>query len=191
MRNVILVAHTTVDGFLSGSNGELDWMTHDPQMDADLWYEQRDAVDLMLVGRKAHHGFEAHFGAHVADPNSPAELVEFSRWMLDTPKVVFLRTLAAAALSPSARLAEADDIPTEVASLKVQQGKDMVIFGGVSTVRQFIQHGLIDEYIFKIHPAAIGAGQSAFADLRGKVNLEMVESRAYDSGVNVLRYRPA
>ena len=190
MRKVILVVNTTLDGYMAGLNGELDWMVYDPRVHAEAWIELRDRIDTMLVGRKAHQGFESHFREQATAPDSPPDLVEFAHWILDTPKVVFSRTLSAADLSRSARLA-ASDIPDEVAALQRQPGKDMLIFGGVSMVQAFIRHGLIDEYWFKVHPVALGAGLPIFTDLKDRVSLALTHTTAYDSGLVTLRYRPA
>jgi hypothetical protein len=86
----------------------------------------RERVDTMLVGRNTHVGFEQHFGASAEDPASPAGLVDFSRWMVDTPKVVFSKTLTE--VSPVPRIAI--DVPTEVAALKAGSGRDIVAFVG-------------------------------------------------------------
>jgi dihydrofolate reductase len=190
MRKVIPVVNTTLDGYMAGQGGELDWMVHDPLVHAEAWMELRDTVDTMLVGRKAHQGFESHFREQATAPDSPADLVEFARWVLDTPKVVFSRTLSVADLSPSARLAAAD-IPEEVASLKQQPGKDLVLFGGASTVQSFVRQGLIDEYWIKLHPVAIGAGLPVFADRKGRAGLTLTHSKAHGSGILTLRYQPA
>ncbi len=66
----------------------------------------------------------------------------------------------------------------------------MVLFGGVSTVQQFVQHGLVDEYWIKLHPAALGAGQPLFTDLRQRANLSLAQSKGHDSGIVTLRYLP-
>ena len=92
MRKVILVVNTTVDGYMAGPGGDLDWMVFDPQMNYEAWVDLRFAVDTILIGRKTYQGFESTFREQAADPGSPAELVEFASWMLDTPKVVFSRT---------------------------------------------------------------------------------------------------
>lgn len=190
MRKVILFVNATIDGYLAGPDGELDWMLtrHDPVMNAEFTDAVRERVDTILTGRNAYQGFEENFRAQAADPASPPGLVEFSNWMINTPKVVFSRTLSA--VSESSRLATAD-IPAEVASLRRQPGKDMVLFGGSTTVQQFVQHGLVDEYWIKLYPVALGAGQPLFTDLSPSANLKLVYSKAYDSGILTLRYEPA
>lgn len=189
MRKVILVVNMTVDGYMAGPGGELDWMVLDPLMNQEVWADLRGAVNTILTGRKTYQSFEAAFREQASHPDSPDGLVEFANWMIDTPKVVFSRTLSTLE-SKRARLAEAD-IPDEVASLKQQPGKALVIFGGASTVQSFVQHGLIDEYWIKLHPVAIGQGLPVFPDLEDKVGLTLTDSTAYDSGVLTLRYRSA
>jgi dihydrofolate reductase len=188
MRKVILSVNVTIDGYLAGPAGELDWMLPDPEMNKTLTDELRAEVDTILSGRIAHQAFDANFRAQAADPASPPDLVDFANWMIDTPKVVFSRSLSTA--GAGARLATAD-IPGEIASLKAQPGKGMVLFGGVSTVQQFVQHGLVDEYWIKLYPSALGAGQPLFTDLKQRANLSLVQAKAHGSGIVTLRYLPA
>lgn len=190
MRQVILFVNTTLDGYMAGPNGELDWMVADPQMNLEFTLDLRRAADTIVTGRKFYQGFETAFREQAADPNSPAELVEFANWMIETPKVVFSRTLPAGELSESARLAEAD-IADEIAALKRQPGTGLVLFGGVETVQSFVRHGLVDEFWIKIHPVAIGRGQAVFADLKDKVGLRLTHSKAHESGILTIRSRPA
>ncbi|MDP9363926.1 MAG: dihydrofolate reductase family protein [Chloroflexota bacterium] len=189
MRKLILVVHTTLDGHMAGPRGELDWMVHDPRMNHEIWLDLRDSVETMLAGRNAYEGFEAHFRQQATDPESPPDLVDFATWIIYTPKVIFSRTLTSLR-STTSRLAEAD-ISDEVASLKWQPGKDLVLFSGVSTVQSCVRHRLIDEYWIKLHPVAIGRGQTVFPDLGDRAGMTLIGSKTYDSGIVVLRYRPA
>jgi len=84
MRTVILVVNTTPDGYMAGPGGELDWMVVDPLVHQEVWVELRGAVDTILTGRTTYQGFEATFREQAANPDSPAGLVEFATWMLDT-----------------------------------------------------------------------------------------------------------
>jgi dihydrofolate reductase len=149
----------------------------------------RAEVDTILARRTGYQAFEAHFREQAADPASPAGLVEFANWMIDTPKVVFSRSLSTLD-NPSARLADAD-IPDAVASLKRLPGKGMVLIGGVSTVQQFVRHRLVDEYWIKVYPFALGNGQPVFTDLVDRARLSLVNCKAHHSGILTLRYQPA
>ncbi len=184
MRKVIAYVNLTLDGHLAGPAGELDWMTPDPAMNIALSDELRSRVDTILTGRNFHHGIEQNFRAQATDPASPAELVDFATWMISTPQVVFSQSLTEVA-APH-RLA-GDDLAGAVKELKALPGKDLVLFGGVSIVQQFVREGLVDEYWTKLYPTAIGAGQPMFTERR---ELELVENKAWESGILTLRHVP-
>lgn len=93
MRKVILYINVTLDGFIAGPNGELDWMLPDPDLNFELSNAMRERVDTIFTGRNFYHGIEHHFRVEAADPTSPPELVDFAKWMIDTPKVVFSSSL--------------------------------------------------------------------------------------------------
>jgi dihydrofolate reductase len=186
MRSVIAYVNLTLDGHLAGPAGELDWMSFDPEMNIALSDAMRSRVDTILTGRNFHHGIERNFRAQAADPASPAELADFATWMISTPQVVFSRSLREVA-APH-RIA-GEDLAAEVAELKALPGKDMVLFGGVSIVQQFVRAGLVDEYWIKLYPTAIGAGQPLFTQRR--TELRLVESKAWESGILTLHYVPA
>jgi dihydrofolate reductase len=184
MRKVIVYVNLTVDGHLSGPDGELDWMDPNPEMNQEFSDELRARVDTMLVGRNAYLGFEQHFGASAADPASPPALVDFSKWMVETPKVVFTSTLTE--VSPVSRIGT--DVVAEVAALKAAEGGDIVAFAGVTLVNSLVEHGLVDEYWIKLCPTAIGEGRPLF---RARTPLALVDAKAWDSGTLTLRYVPA
>ena len=189
MRKVILAVNVSLDGYLEGPGGAIDWWTPDPEMNVEFTADLRADVDTMLFGRKAYHALNAAFSQQATHPDSPPELVDFATWMLDTPKVVFSRTRSDL-LSPNDRLAGAD-IPEEVATLKQQPGKGLVLFGGSSTVQQFVQHRVVDEYRLKVYPVALGAGEPLFTDLKDRAGLALTHTKSYDSGIVTLRYQAA
>ncbi|MFC4948744.1 dihydrofolate reductase family protein [Pseudonocardia sp. GCM10023141] len=79
----------------------------------------------------------------------------------------------------------------EVAAVKQQAGRGLVLFGGVEIAQQFVRLGLVDEYWIKVYPVALGTGQPLFTELKDRANLMLTHSRAYPSGIHTLRYRPA
>jgi len=185
MRKVVRFVDTSLDGFMGGPDGELDWMVQDDEVDKEFTTGLRESVDTILTGRVAYQSFEAFWPAAATDPSSPPDLAELANWMLDTPKVVFSNTLDLVGMKGS-RLAEAG-IAEEVARLRREPGKDMVVFGGARTVQEFIRLGLVDEYRMKVHPVAIGSGLPVFKD---RVGLTLVRSKTYRSGVLGLYYEP-
>lgn len=185
MRRVVLFVDTSLDGFMGGPDGGMDWMVPDDEVDKEFTTGLREDVDTILTGRVTYQSFEGFWPAAATDPSSPPDLVEIANWMLDTPKVVFSNTLDKVEMKNS-RLATAGSAE-EVAKLRQEPGKDMVVFGGASTVQEFIKLGLVDEYRMKVHPVALGGGLPVFKD---RVRLTLTRSKPYRSGVLGLYYEP-
>jgi len=105
-----------------------------------------------------------------------------------TPKVVFSRTLRNATWRNSRLVHELN--PRQVASMKSQPGKDMIVFGSGSIVSQLTQHALIDEYQLVVSPIFLGSGRSLIADLSKSLRLDLLEAKRFQSGNVMLRYAP-
>jgi dihydrofolate reductase len=187
MRKVILFMHVSLDGFVCGPHDEMDWTTmNDDQIGKFLIPDLQKTVDTMLVGRVLYQGFEQYWPSVPENPKSPAELIEFAHWMADTPKVVFSNTLEEVNWKNSS-LAKADPTAT-VQQLKKQPGGDMVIFGGAMLAAHFVKNNLVDEYRIKLEPVALGKGKSLYKDIADRINLKLINSKAFDSGVTGLYY---
>ena len=177
----------SVDGFVAGPNGELDWMTWD--MDEKIGRridEITDSCDTILLGRKMTDGFVTHWEKAMEKPDGPEH--EFAKKMVDYPKYVFTKTLDE---SPwrNTKLAKGD-IVEEVNSIKEQGGKDVVVYGGASFVSSLIKHDLIDEYYLFVNPTAIGKGMRIFTDLGKVFRLRLLDATQYECGITVNRYVP-
>jgi dihydrofolate reductase len=190
MRKVILVLNTSLDGFLCGPAGEMGWMVDDEEMDNDFTTAIRERADTILVGRKTYESFEAAWPARAADPSgfSP-QLAVFSRWMVETPIVVFSHDRPPLGMS-NARLATRP-LGEEIAELKTGAGGDLMLTGGASTVAEAVRLRLVDEYWFKVMPVAIGRGLPVFGRVEHPADLTLVWSKVYPSGVLGLRYETA
>ncbi len=188
MKKLKLQMQLSVDGFVAGPNGEMDFMTWD--MDDRLKNyinDVTDSVDHILLGRKMTDGFVSYWESVVADPANTQ--FPFAKKMVDIPKVVFSKTLDKSIWNNTV-LAKGD-ISEEVSKLKKQSGKDIIVYGGSNFVSSLIKQNLIDEYILFINPAALGKGMGIFNGLNSKLNLSLIESKAYDCGIVVIRYKPA
>jgi dihydrofolate reductase len=188
MRKIILFMHMSLDGYIGGSHGELDWVTMtDTAMDKELISNLLETVDTMILGRVLYQGFQSAWPAIAADPQSPKDLVDFANWIENTPKLIFSKTLTGTNWKNSKIISvkENADIVKEVEELKKQDGGDIVLFGGTQTAQTFADLDLIDEYRFKLEPIALGAGKVLF---KNKKPLKLVSSKAYSSGVITLSY---
>lgn len=187
MRKLILFMHVSLDGFVCGPNNEQDWMTMDDhEMGEFMASDFQKTVDTMLVGRVLYEGFASFWPTVPAMPNTPPELVDFAHWMINTPKIVFSKTLQTVDWTNS-RLAQ-HDLAEEVAQIKQQPGGDIIVFGGASLVAALAGQNLIDEYRIKLEPIILGTGKPLFALINDRVKLKLTRSKAFSSGVVGLYY---
>ena len=189
MRKLTVTMWQSLDGFISGPNGEMDWITS--RYDAEMGeYEGGviDTVDTLLLGRITYASFA---GAWPSVPDNPAVSEEeraYARRLNAMTKVVFSHTLAKAEWQNS-RLVRGD-IEGSVRALKQESGADILIYGSASIVRQLTDMRLIDEYQLLIYPLALGNGLPLFAGLERRAELKLVCSRIHHSGVAELTYQP-
>jgi dihydrofolate reductase len=173
----------SLDGFIAGPTGEIDWSAPDEELHR-FHNEQAREVGVELCGRRL---YEVMLYWETADENPSAaeHELEFARIWQQLPKIVFSRTLEK--VEGYARLA-GDGGVEEVARLKEQPGKDLAV-GGAGLASTFIKLGLVDEYRLFVSPVVLGGGTLFFPPLEERVELELVETRTFASRVVYLRYR--
>ena len=177
----------TVDGYVAGPNGELDWMTFTwDDKGRDLVNELTDTSDTILLGRKMTDEFVNYWTSVLDNPESP--YYAFARKMVNIPKVVFSKTVKKS-IWANTTVANGD-LVEEVEKLKKQAGKDIIVYGGASFVSSLIKNNLIDDYHLFINPVALGKGMTIFGDLEEKLNLEFVDAKGFSNGKVVLHYQP-
>ena len=149
----------TLDGFMGGPAGEMDWMNMDWDDELNQYVQAlTDPVDTIVLGRKLAEGFIPYWASVAANPEDPQ--VAAGKKFTDTSKVVFTRTLDESAWSNTV-LAKGD-LAAEINSLKNKDGGDIIAYGGATFVASLIEQGLIDEYHLFINPTAIGNEISPF-----------------------------
>jgi len=184
MRKLKLQMQITVDGFVAGPEGQLDWMTFD--MDEKLLSfinHLTDTSDTILMGRKMTEGFVNYWEHVVSQPDSPE--YAFARKMVDMPKVVFSRTVDRVA-GQNVRVERAP-VADAVNQLKGRAGRDIIVYGGASFVSSLLEHRLIDELNLFVNPVAIGKGMRIFSE---RTPLKLAASVDYASGIVVHTYQP-
>ena len=185
MRKVKLQMQMTINGYVGGLNGENDWMTWNPD-DEFIGFLNAllDTSDTLLLGRKTAESIINHW-ENEADKN-PAH--PFAKKIADISKVVFTKTLNESTWN-STTLAKGN-FAEEIADLKKQNGKDILVFGGADFVSSLIKEGLIDEYHLIINPTAMGNGMTIFNSLDGIQKFTPIESKLYSGGKTVLSFKP-
>ena len=143
-----------------------------------------DNSDTLLLGRKLADGFIKHW--EKAADNNPA--LPFAKKIAELPKVVFSKTLDQATWN-NTTLAKGN-LAEEIAGLKKQTGKDILVFGGAGFISSLIKEGLIDEYHLTINPTAMGNGMTIFNSLDSIQKFTPTQAKLYSSGKTVLSYKP-
>ena len=142
------------------------------------------SFDTILLGRKMTDLFISFWSDVIGKPDDP--WYEFAKKMIETPKVVFTKTLNKSKWI-NTDLATGD-LTDEIIKLKSRDGKDMIVYGGASFDSSLIKLGLIDEFLLFINPVAIGNGMTIFRDLNEIQKFNMVKSIAFDCGIVLLHY---
>jgi len=189
LRKIIVSMRVTLDGFIAGPHGEMDWMEEflDEAL-ANYESELQKTVDTTLFGRVTYEGFESYWPKVALDPASPKGLVEYANQLNAMRKIVFSKTLSRVEWNNSILVKEI--VPEEIIKMKQEPGRDMVIHGSASIVRTLTNLGLIDQYQLLVFPVVLGSGKPLFQDILHKVKLSLVNTKTHPSGVVVLTYQP-
>ena len=176
----------TINGYVAGPNGENDWMTWNPDDELIAFMNSLiNSSDTLLLGRKTADGIINYWeNALDKNPDTP-----FAKKIVDIPKVVFTKTLDKSTWNNTS-LAKGN-LAEEIANLKKQNGKDIIVFGGAGFVSSLIKEGLIDEYYLIVNPTAIGNGMTIFNSLDRMQKFSPIESKLYSGGKTVLSYKPS
>lgn len=177
-RRIILDLAVTLDGFIEGKNGEVDWCIMEPDMGFTNFLNQ---IDTILYGRKSYDLWGQYI-PKTKDSDSEKEI-----WGLvhSKEKYVFSRTQKEA---DNRAIFINENILEEVNKLKNKPGKDIWLYGGASLITTFINLGLVDEFRLSIHPVILGEGKPMFIDIKQRLNLKVVNTKTFSSGVVQLIY---
>jgi dihydrofolate reductase len=183
MRKLIYSMTTSLDGFIAGPGGEIDWSPPDEEL-FRFHTDRTRELGGHLLGRRLYETM-VYWETAEEDPSVGAPALEFARIWKALPKVVFSRSLEA--VVGNTRLVR-DGLAEEVARLKAEDGKD-VGAGGAALAASLTRLGLIDEYRIFVRPIVLGAGTPYFPSLEWRLDLELIETRTFGSRVVYLRYR--
>ncbi|WP_420128048.1 dihydrofolate reductase family protein [Longimicrobium sp.] len=181
MRKVVLCDMISLDGCYEGP-GEgwqaLDWHRADDAWEA-YGIELLRAADALLLGRRTYEGFAEFWSAQTG---------ELARLLNDIPKVVFSTTLERAEWNNSRLVRQ--NAAEEVARMKAEDGKNLLIFGSADFAATLTRERLIDEYLLGINPVFLGVGRPFFAPGEARLDLELLGTRTFASGIVVLSCAP-
>ncbi|MEO5595279.1 MAG: dihydrofolate reductase family protein [Chitinophagaceae bacterium] len=185
MRKITLLLHTTLDGFVAGPNGEMDWIKIDSEI-FDLVGNLTNDADTALYGRVTYEMMDSYWPDAGSQPNATKHDIEHSRWYNKVNKVVLSKTLKSNEANKLAVIA--GNVLHEIEKLKSQPGGNILIIGSPGAAHSLMEHNLIDEYWLFVNPIILGKGIPAFAKIMNKVILQLVTGKVLSCGVTALQY---
>ncbi|MGW5467916.1 dihydrofolate reductase family protein [Streptomyces chartreusis] len=184
MRRVTYSMNVSLDGYIVGPDGGMDWGAPDEEV-FRFWIEDVRELGFHLLGRRLYEAM-LYWETAGQDPSLDAPRLEFAALWKGLPKVVFSNTLSA--VEGNARLVSGD-VAKEIERLRAEPGEGDIAIGGAALAAEVAAAGLIDEYQLMVYPVLLGGGISFFPQQESQVDLELVETRSYNSRVVYLRYR--
>ena len=185
MRNLIFFMHTSLDGFVAGLQGELDWIRIDDEM-FDFVATMTDKADTALYGRVTYEMMQSYWPTAGEQPNASKHDKEHSAWYNKVSKVVLSKTLSEKGLVNTKVIS--DQLAENINKLKKQDGKNILIFGSPTASISLLNAGLIDEFWLFVNPIILGHGIPLYKGVSGTTQLKLVESKTFSSGVIALHY---
>lgn len=185
MRKLKVFMHVSLDGFVAGMQGEMDWIRVDAEI-FDFTGSLTDAADAALYGRVTFQMMDAYWPNAGQKPNASKHDLEHSAWYNRVDKYVLSKSLQGQDRQQITILSEG--IAAQVAELKQQAGKDILIFGSPGAVHTLMQHDLIDEFGLYVNPVLLGRGIRLFEEMETRYQLRLIASKTFASGVICLHY---
>ncbi|HSF53076.1 MAG TPA: dihydrofolate reductase family protein [Algoriphagus sp.] len=185
MRNLIFFMHTSLDGFVAGPNGELNWVNINEEI-FDFVATMTAKADTALYGRVTFEMMESYWPTAAEKPNATKHDKEHSVWYKKVSKVVLSKTLNENGLDNTTIIA--DQLADNINKLKNQDGKSILIFGSPTASHSLLNQGLIDEYWLFVNPVLLGDGVPLFKGVNEMTKLKLIESKTFTCGVIALHY---
>jgi dihydrofolate reductase len=186
MRNLIFFMHISLDGFVAGTQGELNWVKIDEEL-FDFVAEMTAQADTALYGRVTYELMESYWPTAADKLNASKHDIEHSRWYKSVDKVVLSNTLSDTGIERTTVLNK--DLTDHINAIKRREGKNILIFGSPGASLSLLQLGLIDEFWFFVNPIIKGTGIPMFKGVLATTKLELVETKTFSCGVVALHYR--
>jgi len=186
MRNIVLIVHLSLDGFVAGPNGELSYFSPSEENLAFVNSITANA-DIALFGRNCYELLDTYWPSRRDDQGATDQEIAYSNWYNEAQKIVVSRTLQKQLPGNVTVISHSPEV--ELAAIKEHPGKDILIFGSPTLSQFLFEHSLIDEVRAFIHPRFFGNGLRLFSDLPSIVDLTICSTHTLSTGEVVLHYK--
>lgn len=185
MRKIISFMHISLDGFVAGPNGEMDWIKVNDEI-FDFVGQRISKTDAALYGRVTYEMMENYWPTAADQPNASKHDIEHSKWYSKAKKFVLSKTMTEADLSNTTVIS--DQISDKINAIKQSTGEEILLFGSPSATHSLIQLGLVDGYWLFVNPVILGQGIPLFTDIKEKIQLKLLSTKSFSCGVTELNY---
>ena len=186
MRNLIFFMHTSLDGFVAGPNGEMNWIQVDEEI-FDFVGTMTNQADTALYGRVTYEIMQSYWPTAGDKPNASRHDKEHSAWYNKVEKVVLSKTISDSGLQNTIVISE--QLSGNIEKLKQQDGKNIIIFGSPGASQSLLNEGLIDEFWLFVNPIILGQGRPLFKNITRTTTLKLAASKTFACGVIALHYK--
>ena len=178
MKKVILNLAVTLDGFIEGPNGEVDWCILEDDMDFEGFVSD---IDTIFYGKVSYDVW----GRYNPDDYTSEADKQLWKEVHSKKKYVF----SSQQRNDDNATFISNNIVSKVNEIKQEGGKDIWLYGGASLIKTFIENNLVDIYMISVHPIVLGNGKPLFEDMKERLNLDLIKTNTYVSGVVQLIYQ--
>jgi len=185
MRKIISFMHISLDGFVAGPKGEMNWIKVDEEI-FDHVGKRISETDTALYGRKTYDMMEAYWPTAGDKPNASKHDIEHSKWYKKAHKIVLSKTLKGKDLPNTAIIS--DNLAEKILELKKQPGSEILLFGSPTATHALIEQNLIDGYWLFVNPIILGQGILLFKGIKEKTKLKLLNTKQFTYGVTELNY---
>jgi dihydrofolate reductase len=189
MRKVISFMHISLDGFVAGPSGEMNWIKADEEIFNHVG-ERISQGDTALYGRVTYQMMESYWPTAADKPTASKHDIEHAKWYKNVHKVVLSKTMGEAL--PNTKIIS-NNLTDSINEIKKHSGEDILLFGSPTATHSLMQQNLIDGYWLFVNPIILGQGIPLFAGInsdtdREKIKLKLLTTKQFASGVTELNY---
>lgn len=177
--------HISLDGFVGGLNGEMDWI----KVDEDIFNyvgKRINKGDTALYGRVTYEMMENYWPTAGDKPTASKHDIEHSKWYKKVHKVVLSKSMKGSDLTNTIIIS--DNLSEKINEIKQQPGEDILVFGSPAATHSLMQQNLIDGYWLFVNPIILGKGIPLFVDIKDKIKLKLLNTHQFNCGVTELDY---
>lgn len=185
MRKLISFMHISLDGFVAGPNGEMNWIKVDEEI-FDHVGKRIGETDTALYGRVTYEMMQNYWPNAGKQPGASKHDIEHSGWYSKAHKIVLSKTMKGASLTNTTIIS--NDLSKEINEIKQGAGSEILVFGSPTATHSLIQQNLIDGYWLFVNPVVLGEGIPLFTNIKDKIKLKLLTTHQFTSGVTELNY---